>query len=362
MAGPTGNPRTKTMTRPSPRLQIPASVRLLSILVLFISTGTQAAKTDVVLLVNGDTITGEVKSLDFGTLRYSTDSMGTVNVDWEDVATIKSNQKLQVEITSGTRYFGNLVKAEKPHAIVVVTGDGPVEIDNADVTRMTPIETESRLVERLDGSISLGMSSQKGSGVSTLNLGSNVQYRTRTYLIGLDINSTITDQPSAEPSSRHNVSSNFQRFKGNRWFTEWLTSWERNDELGILSRVQIGAALGRYLVQTNRNQFSIKGGLVESRESFVGDTESDTKAEGLLELRWLHRRLVPEASASFVSTIYPTLNDFSSYRAETDLTFRREFIDDLFLDLSVYHSYLSEPPDGSANTDYGITTSLGYSF
>ncbi|MDH4054771.1 MAG: DUF481 domain-containing protein [Gammaproteobacteria bacterium] len=350
------------MTCQLPRPLKPVCASLLSALILLVSTNTYAAKTDIVLLVNGDTITGEVKSLDFGSLRYSTDSMGTVNIDWEDVATIKSDQKLQVEITSGTRYFGSLIESETQHSIIVVTKNGPVEIENSDVTRMTPIETDSRLVERLDGSISLGTSSQKGSGVSTLNLSSNVQYRTRTYLIGLDINSTITDQPSEETSSRHNVSSNYQRFRSNRWFTEWLASWERNDELGILSRFQVGAAVGRYLVQTNKNQFSVKGGLVESRESFVGDTESDTKAEGLLEFRYLHRRLIPKASASFVSTIYPTLSDFSAFRAETDLTFRREFIDDLFFDLSVYHSYLSKPPDGSASTDYGVTTSLGYSF
>lgn len=350
------------MTCQLPRPLKPVCASLLSALILLVSTNTYAAKTDIVLLVNGDTITGEVKSLDFGSLRYSTDSMGTVNVDWEDVATIKSDQKLQVEITSGTRYFGSLIESETQHRIIVVTRNGPVEIENSDVTRMTPIETDSRLVERLDGSISLGSSSQKGSGVSTLNLASNLQYRTRTYLLGLDANATVTDQPSEATSARYNLGGNFQRFRNNRWFTEWLASYERNDELGILSRVQVGYAVGRYLVQTNKNQFSIKGGLVESRETFVGDTAPDTKAEGLMEFRWLHRRLVPEASASFVSTIYPTLNDLSSYRAETDLTFRREFIQDLFFDLSVYHSYLSEPPEGSSSTDYGVTTSLGYSF
>jgi hypothetical protein len=39
----------------------------------------QAAKTDVVTLINGDDVTGEVKSLEFSELRYSTDSMGTVS-------------------------------------------------------------------------------------------------------------------------------------------------------------------------------------------------------------------------------------------------------------------------------------------
>ena len=44
-----------------------------------------AAKTDVVILVNGNAITGEIESLEFGSLKYSTDSMGSVFIDWDDV-------------------------------------------------------------------------------------------------------------------------------------------------------------------------------------------------------------------------------------------------------------------------------------
>ena len=46
---------------------------------------TLAARTDTILLVNGNAITGEVESYEFGDLEYGTDSMGTVHIDWEDV-------------------------------------------------------------------------------------------------------------------------------------------------------------------------------------------------------------------------------------------------------------------------------------
>ena len=61
-----------------------------------------AAKTDVVILVNGNAVTGEVKSLEFGSLRYSTDSMGTVNIDWEDIVSVTSQQDLQIELADGS--------------------------------------------------------------------------------------------------------------------------------------------------------------------------------------------------------------------------------------------------------------------
>ena len=42
---------------------------------------------------------------------------------------------------------------------------------------------------------------------------------------------------------------------------------------------------------------------------------------------------------------------------------RREIVTDFYLDLSFYQSYDSDPPDAAAEkTDYGVITSLGYSF
>lgn len=63
-----------------------------------------------------------------------------------------------------------------------------------------------------------------------------------------------------------------------------------------------------------------------------------------------------------MSNIYPLLEDFSQYRSETDLSFKHEFVKDLNFEVSLYHSYLSDPPEGSESRDYGLTTSLGYSF
>ena len=55
--------------------------RLLCVFLLAVCSATAwAAKTDIVLLKNGDRVTGEVKSLERGKLTLSTDSMGTVYI------------------------------------------------------------------------------------------------------------------------------------------------------------------------------------------------------------------------------------------------------------------------------------------
>ena len=332
------------------------------VLAAFLAFPCHAAKTDIVTLINGNTITGEIKALDFGALRYSTDSMGTVSIDWEDIVNIASNRNLQIELTDGSRYFGSLLMANDDFHIRIRTASKEIELPSQQIVRITPIEQGDRFWQNLEGSFSLGFQAQKSSEVATSNVNIDVYRRARKFLVGLQVTSAVTDQPTEQTKARQSAQINYQRFRGDRWFTDWFTSFEKNDELGIRGRTSAGGAVGRYIMQTNRNQLSLTGGLQAARTSYTGADESATEAEGRIEIRYLHRSLIPDASIMFTTKIYPLLDDLSQIRAESDLSFRREFLDDFYLDLTIGHSYLSQPPDDASSTDYNVTTSLGYSF
>ncbi len=337
-------------------------VILTGIIVLTSITGLPAPKTDIVVLVNGNAVTGEIKSLEFGLLKYSTDSMGTVNIDWEDVTSLTSNQYIEVEVSSGSKFHGNLELAEAVQSIAVGFGDDTDLIKMHEVVRIVPIATNERIINRLEGSAAFGFNTDKASGVTQGRVNAAVSYRTVKHLMALVIDASITSQDEVEDTQRRVIALNYQRFRGNRWFTDWTMSEEKNDELGIDSRFVVGGGLGRYLVQTNKNQFSLTLGLVATKESFTGSEPGSTNGEGKITIRYLHRSLVPESDITFDTRIFPLLEDPSTFRAETNLTFRREIVNDLFFDLSFYHSYLSDPPEGAENDDYGVVTSVGYKF
>lgn len=319
-------------------------------------------KTDVVVLKNGNAVTGEIKSLEFGSLSYSTDSMGTVSIDWEDITVISSKNSLQVEIVDGTRYFGSIPASSNHYQVTVKTASKEYVFPAEQVVRITPIETDENFFTRLDGSFTLGLQTQKSSEVTTSNVAGDVNYRTRKYLVALDFNSSVTDQPDQPTSARQGVGLNYQRFRPARWFTDWFTTWERNDELGINARVSLGGGIGRYMVQTNKNQLSWAVGLQGSRTSYIGEDASDTDAEGRIQLRYQRRKLTPDTSILVTATVYPLLEDLTQFRAESDINLMREIINDLYLNLGIGYSYTSYPPTGAANSDYVFTTSIGYSF
>jgi hypothetical protein len=71
--------------------QLARSRRVAVLLILPLSlTGPVYAqvKTDVVRLVNGDAITGEVSDLGRGRLEYKTDDAGTIYIEWDRVVSL----------------------------------------------------------------------------------------------------------------------------------------------------------------------------------------------------------------------------------------------------------------------------------
>jgi len=71
-----------------------AQTLLLGSLCVFPGAILAAPKTDVVVLVNGDRITGEIKSLEYNQLKLSTYHMGTLYIEWDKIASLETDQYL----------------------------------------------------------------------------------------------------------------------------------------------------------------------------------------------------------------------------------------------------------------------------
>ena len=60
--------------------------------------------------------------------------------------------------------------------------------------------------------------------------------------------------------------------------------------------------------------------------------------------------------------VFPSFTDSGRYRTQIDLSVSREFITDLFLDLSFYYATDNQAPEEAGRSDWGVVTSVAYSF
>jgi hypothetical protein len=69
-------------------------------LLLLMPVFSNAQRTDLLFLRNGNKITGEIKKLQYGVLTYKTDDVGSLTVKWKDVIRLKSVKRYELTIIS----------------------------------------------------------------------------------------------------------------------------------------------------------------------------------------------------------------------------------------------------------------------
>ena len=334
-----------------------------SFALLLCSSPLIAAKTDVVELVNGDHVTGEVQSLARGVLEFKTDHMGTVYVEWEDVARLTSDQMLEVELTSGTRYFGSIEVAAQPGELRVNdSDDGTTDVAISDTVHIAPVDEAGSLWDRLDSYVSFGFSATQSTDVQQLSFDAGTSYRDRKHRYDVDFTSIQSDSADQQSGSA-SLTGLRRRFFGNRWYWSGLLQLDQNDAQGLDLRTLAGGALGRFIVQTNHQEFALAAGLALAREDpQIGEkTDSVELMLGLDYEAFSFDDPDLDLSANFV--VFPSLTVSGRVRAQANVRLRYELVSDLFIDFSLTESYDNKPQSaGAENNDYSITTSIGYDF
>ena len=339
---------------------------LVLLALLHIGEPAWAAKTDIVYLKNGDRITGEVKSLDRAILEFSTDHMGTVFIEWENILEVVSSTGQTIELANGQRFYGPLAKPEGREMVTVNTEQGPVGLSIVDVVSMYPVE--AGFWDRLDISANLGFSWDKASDVGKYSIGIDTELRNPRFLSRASFMSEITtqeDRDSTKSTKRAKLDAShivFRRDK--RYHTIW-GNMERNDGLGLDLRVVAGAGYGFLPVRDQRNWLALGFGLAVNQEKPTeGEAQTSLEAAGVLRYSYF-KYSNPKRSFNSDLSVFPSLTESGRWRATFNTDFRLEFITDLFWKLTLYASYDSDPvtqDETASKSDYGVTSSFSYKF
>ena len=336
-------------------------VACLALLLALIHPDTLQArsKTDRITLVNGDTITGEIKGLENGYLSVSTDVMGTVRIEWEGVSAIDSNYLFRVRTLSKKRYFGAIGESTTPGVIRVLHAEDTEEYPVLEIVAIKPIDTT--LSDRLDVVLSAGFSDFKASETSTTSLGLRASYLDELSRNELTARSVVNDN-SGETETSTRVDLVRRRLWTNPlYFNYYGASWERNDELAIDSRTALALGIGRHLIDSNLAQLSVSLGLqgVTEEDSLSQSTES---LEGLIVVDTaVWRFSSPELNLDSQVRMYPGITESGRFRADGNITLRWEVINDLNLNLSAFGNFDNQSNQEGDDYDYGITTGVEWS-
>ncbi len=320
-----------------------------------------AQKTDIVMLSNGNAVTGEVKEFQRGKMKFSTDAMGTVYVEWPKIVTLTTDKTFEIELEDGTTFFGSMSAAQEPNRLKVIVQRDTFEIATQSVVRLQRIK--STFWRRLDGSIDLGFDFTQQNGKTDLALSGDVKYKMGLRNFKLTYGLTFSRQDSTDDISKLNLRFSYLKQFGYRWFYIGAVSAEENSQLSLDIRGTVGGGIGRYFVQSNKVNFALLGGIGYAREKFT-DTEGDNSVPATVGADFQYFSwgdLDTDLSSRLV--IMPVLNQLGRWRISFITSFKREVVKDFYFNVSVNEYFDSQPPaEGANKNDLSLTTSFGWSF
>ena len=340
------------------------SVGIVVLLLFF----TAAAKNvdDVVVLKNGDRLTGEIKGLQRGELRIKSDYMAeAVRLDWSKVERLESKSTFMIWLVDGKLVTDVMrllpTNSSEVANLVIGSSEQRLRVHQLDVIRIIPVER--RFWKQLEGSVDFGFSFTSGNDQYQTELAATTTYRTGDHSFTTSIDSAFSGQTKGTSLTRNQFSFDYRKQLNGRWYVGSIFDLLRSDQQSLKLRTSAGALVGRSLIQTETTRFSIFGGLVGTRENYsesVGKPKT-TNADVIAGADFATFRFNRTDIRSRIS-LFPSLTTPGRTRLQATSDLRIKIVKDLWWGFHVYENFDSQPPVRADKNDLGISTTVGWKF
>jgi hypothetical protein len=319
-----------------------------------------AANTDVVVLRNGDHLTGEVKQLSRGQLKLSTDDAGTIYIEWDKIVAVTTALQYEVVTTTAARYVGVLAPASNTQLKVVASDGTATLLAFLEVVSFAPIK--AGFFERIDGTLDIGGSYTKSSGVGQMTVELDADYRRPSYDVFTDFVSDLT-RSSSETITQFTLRSGYRHFRPDGWIFSPFAYAARDVDLGLSFAAAGVLTAGRYVQRSNRSETLVAFGAAVGKENLIdGRTIADFDAVANIATSFF-RHDYPKTEVDLWMLIFPELNRWGRVRANVNVKLKRELFRDFIGSITAYDNVDSEPQvAGVSRNDFGVTFSIGWTF
>lgn len=322
--------------------------------------------TDVIVMANGDHLTGQIKGLKAGVLYVSmTYILGTSSVQWSEVAQLESKQLFLVKTQDGSVYTGTLNTANTPSG-------RPVEIDvvespgqEVELARSRIVEldmTSAKFFQRFNGSVNTGITYSKGNQSAQYNIGAQVGYPRERWSAAASFNSTLSSSTGASVSTRNQVTVDaLHLMRWNNWFYEGIGNFLQSSEQGILSQATFGGGVGRFVKNSNLARISLVAGLAGQNTQYKQQIASQNLTSALFVANLQFFRF-NKTNGNLTALLLPVLSEPGRVQFNMNATYYVKLTGNLSWNVSVYGSWDNRPPNNLPGSDYGSSSGLSWTF
>jgi hypothetical protein len=331
-----------------------------AVLLLASAPALAREKTDVLLMVNGDRITGEIKGMTRGKLDLSTDDVGRIDVEWVKIAQVSSKFPYDVELSDGERFTGVLSSPK----------DGEIAVGLLPIQTVVPIDQVVELVQmneaflgRIRVIFDLGFTLAKANSAMTLSTSGEVGYRAQSWGTKLTFDGYYQDDDNNVAVSRATVALQGDLYFEKHWRAFLAFQVDHNDELDLKIRTSIASGAAYAAVRNNWTELWVSAGLTGSREQYnTGD--ANYTLDAMVGATWeAFRYDSPKLDVVLDAMLLPGLSDWGRLRGTGSFKIKYEVFKDFNVGLQFSDTFDTRPPDtGAPKNDYIASVTIGWSY
>lgn len=335
---------------------------LLLLFCLVVPSFAQARQSnDVVLLRNGDRITGEIRSLQNGNLTiqpaYAKDA---VVIDWREIDRIDSTQTFAVRASSGGRMEGTLHGSKDGTLLVgAVRPEGTIPLSA--ITTIEPVG--STLWSNLHGNMDAGLSFTGSTSQQSATVQADLTYTTATTFAKIDVSNQFATQTNAKDTNEMLIQTSLYRpVKQSKTYAAAMANFLSSSKQDIALRSTIGAGAARYLlVGRHADVDGIAGFAYTNQVNQKSAAKSQHSIDGVLAVEAEFYRF---SAINFVTSawIYPGLTDSGRLRMTLNQSVYYKLAQGPYLRFSIYDYFDNQPEPGTPSSNIGGVLSVGWIF
>ena len=330
---------------------------LLLTLFLFASFTSIYAQTDSLILINGDVIIGEVKSMNKSVIVIETDySDDDFKIEWEGIKEIYTERVFLVNTADGVRYTGTVISSG-PNKVIVNDKNGDVELDIADIVFMDKFG--NKFLDNFYANIDLGFSLTKANNFTQLTVGIAAGYLQESWSLDLYFNDLRSTQDDVTDIQRTSGGLQYRYLFSHNWYVSAAIDLLSNTEQALRLRTTGKIGPGYFAIRNNVLYWGFGAGANINVESFSNDTPDRNSFEGYFgtELNLFNVtdfRLLTNIYA------YPSITESGRWRVDYLLDLKYDMPLDFYIGMNFSFNYDNQPAEVGKELDYVTSLTFGW--
>jgi putative salt-induced outer membrane protein YdiY len=315
------------------------------------------AYADVLVLKNGDRITGTIKAIWDDEVSIEPDYADEFDVDLEVVEYIQSERLFEVELWDGREATVMLTGAGADKQQMIKLDDQEYSIDLKEILELDEPAALRDWESHVDFSATINSGNTEST---TTQFRGDVLFETPDHRHFAEFTQAYEKTDNLVSKDQDLLRYSYNWLFNDPWFFAANASHERDPIILLDSRLIVSAGLGRDIFNTPRKLLSIQLGAGGQSED-IGD-ESEDSSVAVWSLRYRHDFLNGDLEVFHNHSITENISGRDNTSIKTSTGVRYEITDLLYANATFNWDYESDPADLAESEDVTLLLGVGLEF